>query len=187
MSFFEAISDRTNAKAKMTTGKEQKGKNWESKSNDHDNDDYHECLGIRPAGAENLTEFSSCTQRRATQISSIAFSPLFFPLTLPSFSSQLESPPYVLFICLIFSLSFCCSIRRLLLFYYLQTLMQQYRLRGGWTSSGWHFGSRKDIIAFCWSRQTRVKCKGLTEMILTDNAYFKKLIFLRIRIIIVFL
>lgn len=54
-------------------GTETREWNRESKS-DHDNEDCHECPGIRPAGAENLTEFSSRTRRRATQISPSASS-----------------------------------------------------------------------------------------------------------------
>lgn len=57
----------------------------------------------------------------------------------------------------VLSVSFFLFLCQLLPSYYLQTLMQQCRLCGGWTSSGWHFESRKDTIAFCWPRRARIK------------------------------
>lgn len=90
-SSFTAISDRMQEQKEqigwVTAGREQREKEreretreWdlESKSDNHDDEDCHECLGMRPAGAENLTEFSSRTRRRATQIlpsASSAFPP----------------------------------------------------------------------------------------------------------------
>lgn len=96
-------------------GRAARNKGMESKS-DHDDEDCHECPGIRPAGAENLTEFSSRTRRRATQISPSASS------ASPGRRSPCSYPQLT-------AKAPCAS--ELLPSHNLQTPMQQWRARGG--------------------------------------------------------
>lgn len=142
---FVTISDRTDAKTKTTTTarRENVGGKIEDQKANITTALSHECPGVRPAGAENLTEFSNRTRRRATQISPYAFPPTPLHPAFPLFASPAWKPP-----ALPLSLSLSPLLSRVSCYPPItyKPPCNSAVCVGGWTSAGWHFGTREDTM-----------------------------------------